>query len=67
MIVCVCQGVNDKTIERCAEAGAETVAQVARACRAGTHCGTCHQDIRELLERYHARRAARSAPALAAK
>jgi bacterioferritin-associated ferredoxin len=66
MIVCDCEQVIDKTINTCVDRGANTLGQVARACGAGTQCGGCHNDIRQLVEHFRAQRD-ELRPSLAAK
>ena len=50
MILCLCRGVTDREVAEAVERGASTVAEVRRACGAGTECGTCLVDIREHLD-----------------
>ena len=61
MIVCLCKGVSSRTILDEARRGSRTVGQIARSCQAGTCCGACVGQIRELLERSAASRAEREA------
>jgi bacterioferritin-associated ferredoxin len=49
MIVCICRRVSDRTIRSSIDAGASSVEEVGRSCRAGTGCGACHETIREML------------------
>ena len=49
MIVCLCHGVNDRTIRACVEDGADSVKEVGRRCGAGTDCGGCRRSIRQLI------------------
>lgn len=50
MYVCLCRGVTNRTIRRCVAEGARTVAEVGRRCGgAGTVCGSCTTDIRDLI------------------
>jgi bacterioferritin-associated ferredoxin len=49
MIVCLCKGVSCRTIDAEVERGARTVGGIARACEAGTSCGMCVGQIRELI------------------
>lgn len=49
MIVCLCEGVNDATVRRVIREGACSPRDVARSCGAGTGCGLCARDIRQLL------------------
>ena len=50
MIVCVCHAVNDRRIREAIERGARSVSDVARQCRAGTDCGACCPNIRDMVE-----------------
>ena len=50
MIVCVCQGVCDRTIERLLLLGADTVEALASRCGAGTDCGACQPFLTEMIE-----------------
>jgi bacterioferritin-associated ferredoxin len=49
MIVCHCKVVNDREVQQAVSAGARTVAQVCRATRAGTDCGSCVFSVKRLL------------------
>jgi bacterioferritin-associated ferredoxin len=49
MVVCLCQGVSDKTVRASIEEGAHTRQQVTAACGAGDGCGTCHRTIKTLI------------------
>jgi assimilatory nitrate reductase electron transfer subunit len=53
--VCVCNGVTGTTILEAAADGADTVATIGTATRAGTGCGTCHDRIQDLLDTATAR------------
>ncbi len=50
MIVCLCKGVSCGTIRQSIQEGASSVAEIARACGAGTDCGGCETMLEELLE-----------------
>jgi bacterioferritin-associated ferredoxin len=50
MIVCICRAVSDRVIRSTIAAGASSVTEVGKACRAGTCCGACHSSIARLLE-----------------
>jgi bacterioferritin-associated ferredoxin len=54
MIVCLCRGVNDRTIESIVRNGAETVEELTDACGAGGGCGACRSAIACLIENYAA-------------
>ena len=49
MIVCLCKGVSSRTILSEVKRGNCTVKGIARSCRAGTDCGSCVRQIRELI------------------
>ena len=49
-LVCLCNGVGDRTIRNAISAGASTVDDIAEACGAGGGCGGCHPTIEELLD-----------------
>ena len=51
MIVCHCTAVNDRAIADAVAAGARDEFDVARACGAGSVCGTCVPAITRLLGR----------------
>lgn len=50
MIVCLCKGVSSRTILDEARRGACTLKQIRQSCQAGTGCGACVQQIRQMLE-----------------
>ena len=50
VIICICRAVSDRTVRAAASAGARTVADVGRACGAGTGCGACRGQVAALLE-----------------
>ncbi len=50
MYVCICHAVTDSQIEHAVDSGADTLEQVALDTRAGASCGTCHDQIEELIE-----------------
>lgn len=49
MIVCLCKGVSSRTIVDEIRRGNCTVKDIARSCQAGTGCGACVSQIRELI------------------
>lgn len=49
MILCPCKGTSDKIIKKVISDGAETVKEIGAQCGAGTCCGMCRPDLRELL------------------
>jgi len=52
-VVCVCHGIGTNQILAQAEQGAVTVAEVGRACGAGTNCGSCRPAIARLLREWN--------------
>lgn len=51
MILCLCRGVSDHTVETVISAGAHTVGEIERTCGAGGDCGACSGLIEALVER----------------
>jgi len=49
MYVCICRAVTDRDVAKAIDAGAETVQEVTRACRAGGDCGACRGQIEEMI------------------
>lgn len=49
MILCSCEAVSDRTIDRVIAEGCTTVAAIGRACGAGTGCGGCVPELRRRL------------------
>ncbi len=49
MIVCVCRGVSEREVGESIAGGAVSVDAVVRQCGAGGDCGSCHDEIRQLL------------------
>lgn len=60
MVVCLCQGVSEKTVRASIDEGARTRQQVTDACGAGDGCGTCHRTIKTII--VECRRAKPSCP-----
>ncbi|POH60631.1 FAD-dependent oxidoreductase [Arthrobacter glacialis] len=52
--VCRCAGVAEETITAAAARGCSTVAEVSAVTRAGTGCGGCHGELKELIEKHFA-------------
>lgn len=50
MIVCLCKGVSSRTILDEVRRGACTLKQIRQACQAGTGCGACVPQIRQMLD-----------------
>jgi bacterioferritin-associated ferredoxin len=51
VIVCLCKGVSDRDIRAAVRQGSASVREVGERCRAGTDCGLCRVDIRELIQK----------------
>jgi bacterioferritin-associated ferredoxin len=49
MIVCICHGINDKTIRIAVANGASTPSDIACATGAGSCCGKCGDCVRDIL------------------
>jgi bacterioferritin-associated ferredoxin len=49
MYVCICRAVTDRDVCKAIEAGARTVQDVTRACRAGGDCGACRGHIEDMI------------------
>ncbi|MBG6184639.1 assimilatory nitrate reductase electron transfer subunit [Arthrobacter sp. CAN_A214] len=52
--LCRCAGVARGTVSSALEGGCSTVDEVSADTRAGTGCGSCHSDIRALIEQHFA-------------
>ncbi len=50
MYVCVCKAVTEAEVDGAIDAGARSVAEVTRACRAGGDCGACHAMIAQRID-----------------
>jgi bacterioferritin-associated ferredoxin len=49
MFVCICHAVSDAEVKSAIDEGADSVAAVTRACKAGGDCGQCHEQIASLI------------------
>lgn len=49
MIVCLCEGLNDKQLRATIRDGASSVREIRKACGAGGTCGSCVCDLKDLL------------------
>jgi bacterioferritin-associated ferredoxin len=49
MYVCICRAVKDSRIHLAIEAGASTVDEVEAACGAGGECGSCREQIGDMI------------------
>lgn len=50
MILCLCQGVSECTVQAVIRAGAATLDDVVSACAAGSDCGACQEMLLDLLD-----------------
>ena len=50
-VICACFGVGLSAIRETIAAGAGNVADIGRALRAGTNCGSCVPELRAIIER----------------
>ena len=48
MIVCICRGASDRTIDQAIDGGARSVRDLQR-CGIGDQCGSCHNVLRKML------------------
>ena len=48
MIVCLCRGASDRTINEAIDDGARSVRDLQR-CGIGDQCGSCHNALRKML------------------
>ena len=60
MIVCICKGVNDRKLREEIRNGNRTLREIRSCCGAGTDCGACTRQIRDLLATEVATRAAKT-------
>lgn len=49
MIVCLCHGVSERTLEKVIDDGATSLKAVERKCGAGGDCGSCHFQIAKMI------------------
>ena len=50
MYICLCLGVTSTIVEQAIHEGARSTKQVAAACGAGSVCGRCRHNVRDLLD-----------------
>lgn len=60
MIVCICRGASDRTIQHLIDDGARSIADFQQ-CGVGDCCGSCHGMLRKMLAADAAERAAAAA------
>ena len=49
MIICLCEGVSDRDVQSAVGRGCRSVADLSRSNGAGSGCGSCHSQLRELI------------------
>lgn len=49
MLICLCEGLSDRTLRACVRRGCRTVRQVGEETGAGKHCGSCACDVARLV------------------
>jgi bacterioferritin-associated ferredoxin len=50
VVVCLCKGVSDKKIRWLVQNGASSLREVMQSCQAGSDCGACVCQVREIIE-----------------
>lgn len=51
MILCLCHGVSDRDIRKHVDDGAQNLPAVSRRCRAGSDCGNCVNQLKDVIQR----------------
>lgn len=59
MLVCLCKGVSDRKLLEEIHRGRRTVKELRECCGAGSDCGSCVRQIRDLLREHTVPHAAR--------
>jgi bacterioferritin-associated ferredoxin len=54
MYVCICSAVTDDQVTACIAAGAASAEEIGRRCRAGIDCGSCLEQLDDMLEEHPA-------------
>ncbi len=49
VIICICEGINDREIKKLVEQGHNSTKKVMKRCRAGLDCGGCKPLVDELV------------------
>ena len=49
MVVCLCKGISDRKIRALVQDGATSVRDIIRTCQAGSDCGSCLCQLKELV------------------
>lgn len=50
MFVCICNGINEKAIQKAVSEGAKNVREVRRTLNLGSQCGQCVRHAHEVIE-----------------
>ena len=50
MYVCICHAVTESQVNRAVDYGSDTIEAIGRDTRAGTGCGTCHDQLADIIE-----------------
>lgn len=61
MLVCICKGVSDRKIVEEIRRGHRTVKDIRECCGAGSDCGMCVRQVRDLLREHDGLKAAHDA------
>lgn len=61
MYICICKAVSDSDLQQMVQSGARSADDIEQRCGAGGDCGSCRDDIEDLV-RAHLRNAAASRP-----
>ena len=67
MIVCLCEAVNDATLRSAIEDGATSVRALCKRTKAGSQCGMCVCDLKQMIKTSRASDSHAKAPDLMAK
>jgi len=57
--VCACFGIGEGAVREAVACGARTVAEIGKATRAGTHCGSCLPELRRIVAQARAKERAK--------
>lgn len=50
MVICLCKGVSDRKIRSLVRDGATTLKEVMQSCQAGSDCGSCVCQLKQIIE-----------------
>ena len=53
LIICICNAISDKVINKAISDGAQTVWQVYEACQCTPECGSCHDYIKNEINCFY--------------